>query len=145
MKTTILQRYGYIMNQNLNYLRGMSPEITKTPYIWQPAALKTGSPPNPPIWEVLLLTVYQSIVAVHPIQFSPHVLLFCAIFTARSCLIVAGEGYIPLNMWLNTTTHVNNTFYPTASKNRTTPAPSNVYAHTHICTAITLLSPTPLT
>jgi len=46
VKTTILQRYGYIMNQKLNYLSGMSPEITKTPQIRQPAALKPGSPHN---------------------------------------------------------------------------------------------------
>lgn len=67
------------MNQNFNYLSRMLPEIIKTPHIRQPAALKTESPPYPLIWEVVLLTVYQTIVAVHPIQLSPHVSLFSAI------------------------------------------------------------------
>lgn len=146
MKITILQRYGYIMKQNFYYLSGISPEITKTSQIGQPEALKSGSPSYPVIWEVVLLTVYQTIVAVQPIQLSPRVSLFLSCnSTARRDLIVTREGYIPLNMWLNTTTHVNNTFYPTASKNRTRPTPSNACAHTHMCTAITLLSPTPLT
>lgn len=144
MKSTILQKYGYIMNQNLNYLSGMLPEIIKTPHIRHPAALKTEIPLYTLICGAVLLTVYQSIVAVQPIQLSPHMSHF---FLQFCCL----EGFDSDKRGVHTPKHVAQYQYSRKqyvlphSKQEPNNADSIVCAHTHMCTALTLLSPTPLT